>query len=213
MVEEGSIEVNGVIVRDPDLWLDLRKDRLTRNGKPLKAQQKIYLALHKPRGVVTTRSDERGRPTVYDLLPPEVRWVFPVGRLDKDSSGLLLLTNDTEFGEAITSPERKVAKTYLVTLDHPLDDHARKSMESGMTLPDGTVLTEARVEPTGNPAQYQVSIREGKNRQIRRMCDQLGYAVRRLHRTTIGDIQLGNLKEGDHRALSEEERLSVLRKR
>jgi pseudouridine synthase len=210
MIQEGTIEVNGKTVRNPDLWLDLRVDRLTRKGHPLRSREKVYLALHKPVGVVTTHSDERGRRTVYDLLPPDVSWVFPVGRLDKESSGLLLLTNDTEFGEAITRPSGKVEKTYRVLLDRPLTELDRQRMEAGMTLADGTVLAGAGVVPVPGGAEYEFSIREGKNRQIRRMCESLGYEVRKLHRESIGNIRLGDLEEGKYRSLTDRERRSIL---
>lgn len=205
LVQKGEISVNGKSVRDPELWLDLRTDRITRQGHSLKAQRKIYLALHKPRGVVTTRSDEKGRRTVYDLLPGDLSWIFPVGRLDKDSSGLLLLTNDTAFGEAVTSPERKVTKTYVVVLDRPLAGPDRAMLEAGMTLLDGTALAGAIVVPKHEPATYQFTIREGKNRQIRRMCEELEYEVLRLRRVQIGSIALGDLKEGEFRSLTEKE--------
>jgi len=210
MILEGHIEVNGRTVRNPGLWLDPRSDRITRDGRSLKVPEKIYLALHKPRGVVTTRTDEKGRPTVYSLLPPDIRWVFPVGRLDKESSGLLLLTNDTAFGEAVTGPERKVDKKYHVVLDRLLADADRRSMEAGMTLRDGTVLSGAVVQPMGKTPEYEITIQEGKNRQIRRMCEGLGYEVRRLHRVSIGGIVLGDLQEGKHRNLTALERRSIL---
>lgn len=209
MVLEGLIEVNGRTVRNPDLWLDLRIDHLSRKGRPLKTQEKIYLALHKPVGIVTTRSDERGRRTVYDLLPPDFHWVFPVGRLDKDSSGLLLLTNDTEFGEAVTSPARKIEKRYRAVLDHSLTEFDKHQMEIGMILPDGTSVSGAVIVPQLNQSEYEIVIAEGRNRQIRRMCESLGYEVRRLHRLSIGDIHLGELQEGKYRSLSAQERASI----
>jgi 23S rRNA pseudouridine2605 synthase len=210
MVREGIIEVNGKTVRDPDCWLDPRLDRISRKGRLLKSREKIYLALHKPAGVVTTRSDERGRSTMYDLLPPDFPWVFPVGRLDKESSGLLLLTNDTAFGEMVTSPAAKVEKRYQVILDRPLTGPDRKQMEAGMTLSDGTVLAGAIVLPKAGPAEYEISIWEGKNRQIRRMCETFGYVVQRLHRLSIGGIRLGVLEEGKYRSLAPKERTSLL---
>jgi pseudouridine synthase len=143
---------------------------------------------------------------VYDLLPSRAPWIFPVGRLDKDTSGLLLLTNDTRFGERVTNPAEKVPKSYLLDLDRPLSDEDRGAMESGMTLRDGTRLSPAliRLRP-GGPARHEVIITEGKNRQIRRMCDQLGYTVRALKRVSIGPIGLGALKDGEVRRLSEGE--------
>jgi 23S rRNA pseudouridine2605 synthase len=210
LIEEGRIEVNGKTAHNPGLWLDPRVDRITQEGRLLGTREKIYLALHKPRGIVTTRSDERGRRTVYDLLPPDFPWVFPVGRLDKDSSGLLLLTNDTEFGEAATGPERKVEKKYRVLLDRPLTASDRRSLGTGMTLPDGTPLSGASVQSGGGLTEYVIGISEGKNRQIRKMCESLGYEVQKLHRISIGDIHLGDLQEGIFRNLSPHERASIL---
>lgn len=210
MIQEGVFEVNGKPERNPDLWLDPRVDRITRKGRPLGFREKLYIALHKPIGVVTTRSDERGRKTVYDLLPQDFQWIFPVGRLDKDSSGLLILTNDTRFGEAITSPGRKIEKRYLVTLDRPLTGRDMQHLEAGMTLSDGTVVSGAVLVPGTSANEYEVGIMEGKNRQIRRMCETLGYRVQKLHRISIGVIKLGNLKEGKHRSLSTQERASIL---
>jgi 23S rRNA pseudouridine2605 synthase len=210
MIRQGRVQVNGRTVRDPGLWLDPRVDRISQQGSAVKSRERIYLALHKPAGFVTTRSDERGRRTVYDLLPPGFPWVFPVGRLDKETSGLLLLTNDTKFGEAATNPERKVEKMYKVFLDHPLSEQDKQAMGAGMTLSDGTSLPGAVIRPVGGTAGYEIGIKEGKNRQIRRMCESLGYEVQTLHRVSIGAILLGDLKEGKYRSLSIQERASIL---
>jgi 23S rRNA pseudouridine2605 synthase len=213
LIRDGGVEVNGKVVRDPGLWLDPRVDRITRRGKTVRAKEKIYLALHKPAGVVTTRSDEKARKTVYHLLPPDLPWVFPIGRLDKESSGLLLLSNDTEFGEAVTNPARKIEKRYHVCLDHPLSDPDKQTMLAGMNLRDGTVLSRAVVIPGPEAGEYEIGIWEGKNRQIRRMCEELGYEVQRLHRIRIGEIWLDDLKEGECRKLSQRERDSILGRR
>jgi pseudouridine synthase len=167
--------------------------------------------MHKPRGVVTTRSDERGRRTVYDLLPKSLPRVFPLGRLDKDSSGLLLFTNDTRFGERITNPLGMTPKCYSVELDRPLREKDRAAFARGLRLEDGTRCRPARVEHGGAPASYLITITEGKNRQVRRMCASLGYAVRVLERVGIGTVRLGSLPEGGVRSLTPGEVTSLVR--
>ena len=212
LIEAGRVGVNRTITRSPDYWVDLRQDRLSLDGRLLKPQRRVYFALHKPAGVVTTRSDERGRKTVYDLLPSLDTPVFAVGRLDKDSSGLLLLTNDTQFGEVVTSPLRGLRKEYHVITDRPLSPADRRTMTKGMTLPDGPRLKPAEIlSVPGDGSEFRIIIQEGKNRQIRRMCEALGYEVLSLRRDSIGAIRLGALAEGKIRTLSEQERDSVLR--
>ncbi len=210
LIRDGKVCVNGRMVRDPRRWLNPRRDAITLEGVPLRKQAAVYLAMHKPAGFVTTRSDERGRKTVYDLLPPGTARVFPIGRLDKDTSGLLLFTNDTRFGEKVTNPLRMLPKAYRVELESPLSAVERLSMERGMVLADGTRLKPARVHPeAANPAVVLITVVEGKNRQIRRMCEELGHKVRALRRLSIGPVLLGSLAEGATRALSGPERDSI----
>jgi 23S rRNA pseudouridine2605 synthase len=206
LVRQGSVRVNGRPVRSPSLWLDPRVDRISIDGRPVRAAQHVYLALFKPAGYVTTRSDERGRRTVYDLLPADLPHLFPVGRLDKETSGLLLFTNDVRFGETVTSPLRHVPKTYLLLLDTPLAAHHADLWRQGMVLADGTPLRPVLVSPSVSvPQQVTITLREGKNRQIRRMAEELGYTVLRLVRTAIGDITLDGLEPGAVRTLTEHE--------
>ncbi len=200
--------MNGVRVRSPNIWVDPKTDALAVDGRAVRPQQRLYFAFHKPAGVVTTRSDELGRKTVYDFLPKNLPWLFPIGRLDKDTSGLLLLTNDTRFGERVTNPMDDVPKTYEVTLDRALSAHELRALESPMQLDNGTQLKPARVMVRSQQKHlYQVTITEGKNRQIRRMFRQLGYNVRALKRVRIGSIELRRLKEGELRPLTQRERL------
>ena len=211
MIREGRVSVNKKIVRSPELWVNPRRDHIEVEGRSLKKATLVYLALHKPAAVVTTRADELGRKTVYDLLPKGTPWVFPIGRLDKESSGLLLLTNDTRFGDRVTSPVEKVQKVYTVLIDSPLHDSDRKAMESGLTLADGTRLKPTAVRtPKNDRTSCEITLREGKNRQIRRMFETLGYNVLALKRISIGRIHLGDLKEGEMRTLTKEERLAIL---
>jgi 23S rRNA pseudouridine2605 synthase len=207
LIRKGRVGVNAQIVRSPDVWVDPKKDKITVDGKPLRQRQFVYLAMNKPVGVVTTRSDEHGRKTVYDLLPPDSQWLFPIGRLDKGTSGLLLFTNDTRLGDNITNPMSGIPKTYSVEVDRPLLPEDRKRMESSFLLDDGITLKPAQVVLESNRQNaFRITIVEGKNRQIRRLCKALGYEVRSLCRLNIGVVRLGNLGSGQTRLLTTVER-------
>jgi 23S rRNA pseudouridine2605 synthase len=195
LITAGRVTVGGRVVRDPDRWLDPARTAIALDGTRLRKGAFTCVALHKPPGYVTTRRDERGRPTVYDLLPPEHRRLVPVGRLDRDSSGLLLFTNDGRFADALTSPERHLAKTYDVQLDRPLAADARAALERPLTLDDGTRLRPMHVGAVAGP-RLALTLTEGKNRQIRRALAHLGYGVVALHRVRIGPIELGDLAPG-----------------
>ncbi len=211
MIASGRVTVNGKTVRDPDQWVNPKEDRITVEGTRVRTPARIYLVMHKPRGVVTTRSDERGRRTVYDLLPAGTPWVFPIGRLDRETSGLLLFTNDTRFGESATNPLEKVPKRYVVLLNTTMSADDRRVIESEMFLDDGTRLRPAMVGVDDkNPHCCEITIHEGKNRQIRRMCEALGYKVLSLRRVAIGGISLGDLLEGSTRALTAAEITSIV---
>jgi pseudouridine synthase len=206
LILRGDVSVNGSTVRTPGTWIDPALDAITFGGKPLPRIPRVYIAMHKPPGVVTTRSDERGRGTVYGLLPEGLPWVFPVGRLDLDSTGLLLFTNDTLFGERVTGPAGKVPKTYSVILERPLSESGAAAMREGLVLPGGVRCRPADVTIDPHDARRcRVVIREGKNRQVRRMFETLGNPVVRLHRLAIGPVGLGHLKEGEMRELTREE--------
>ncbi|MGA9116033.1 MAG: pseudouridine synthase, partial [Bacteroidota bacterium] len=207
----GRVSVNGIRVTAPGLRVHPGKDILRLDGRILKRKESLYVALHKPPGVPTTRRDERGRKTVFDILPPPLRGLIAAGRLDLETGGLLLLTNDTRFGDLVTSPASRIPKTYHAGLDRPLGEKDRAALESGMRLADGTPLRPADVEVPGRDARTVViTVTEGKNRQVRRMFDTLGYAVLSLKRVRVGSVLLGDLPPGAVRRLSPEEVRALL---
>jgi 23S rRNA pseudouridine2605 synthase len=199
-IRAGEIAVDGRIVRDPLVWVDLDRERITRLGEAPPRRVPCTLALHKPMGVVTTRSDEKGRRTVYDLLPADLPWIFPVGRLDANSEGLLILTSDSELAVRLT----EIPKTYHVWVRGPLSPQALRELQEGITLADGvTRPAQVRVLHARNgEAQLEMVLTEGRNRQIRRMVQAVGSRVRRLRRVAIGAYTLGNLPPGEYRELT-----------
>jgi 23S rRNA pseudouridine2605 synthase len=206
-VRAGEVCVDGRVVTDPLTWVDLDQQRITRRGRDAPAAAPLTLALHKPRGVVTTRADERGRRTVYDLLPPGLPWVFPVGRLDADSEGLLILTNDSSLAVQLTEPTHRVPKTYRVTVVGVPTEATLDRLRRGVELSDGrTRPARVRMREAGPEyAILELVLTEGRNRQIRRMGAAVGHRVRRLVRIAIGDLPLGELRPGECRQLSARE--------
>lgn len=203
----GRVTINRKIVRDPDAWVDLDRDRITFDGRPLVKQKPVYLLLYKPKGYLTTYRDPQGRPTVYDLLPDRDRYLFPVGRLDLDTSGLLLMTNDTQFAERLTNPDFKVPKTYLVKASIHLTDEQLDRLRHGIELRDGMTRPAVveRVREAGGRTVFEITITEGRNRQVRRMVEALGGKVLKLVRTAIGPLRIGKLPIGSSRELTPEE--------
>ena len=202
-VGEGRVQVNGRVEGDPNRWVDLERDRVTFDGKPLQKAAATYLLLHKPTGYLTTYRDPEGRPTIYDLLPDREQYLFPVGRLDLDTSGLLILTNDTAFAERLTNPDYHVPKTYRVKASKPLSDEQLDQLRAGLELRDGPTRP-AIVNRTG-AATFEITITEGRNRQVRRMVEALEAKVEKLARIAIGAIALGTLEPGATRELTAEE--------
>jgi 23S rRNA pseudouridine2605 synthase len=212
LIRAGCVRLNGATRRDPETPVRLAQDRIEVDGHRVTPPERVYLMLNKPRGVVTTTSDEKGRETVYAFLPEGLPWVAPVGRLDKASEGLLLFTNDSEWAARILAPESHVSKTYHVQIAAlPGDELLHSLMRGVRTNEDGVLRVEsARVLRCGERnAWLELILDEGKNRQIRRMLDHFEIEVLRLIRIAIGPLQLGTLAKGETRPLSREEKLSL----
>lgn len=206
-IRAGRVKVNGQVVRDPDTWVDLKRDRVRLDGKPLQARERVYLLLYKPTGYLTTYRDPHGRPTVYDLIADLGTFVSPVGRLDLDTSGLLVMTNDNQLAERVTNPESHVPKTYLVKSSMRLTDEQLQQLRDGIQLSDGPTRP-ARVRRVRDSEKYthlEITLTEGRNRQVRRMIEALGATVLKLVRVKIGSIPIGTLQIGRWRLLTDQE--------
>ncbi len=204
LIRDGRVRVNGRIVQDPEEPCDAEHDDVRVDGRRLQENERVYVMLHKPRAYLTTRDDPEGRRTVYELLAGLDAWVVPVGRLDGDTSGLLLFTNDTEFADLVTSPASHVPKTYVVTTRPRIDAAALERLASGVELDDGPTRP-AHVEKLGDrgrSTRFAITITEGRNRQVRRMVRAVGAKVDKLHRSRIGPLELGDIPLGAWRALT-----------
>jgi len=220
LVLAGRVCLNGKVRRDPETPVWLYRDRIVVDGHAVAAREKVYLAMNKPRGVVTTASDEKRRETVYDFLIESERgvkvvvtdplpWVAPVGRLDKASEGLLLMTNDSEWGARVTSPETHLEKTYHVQLAKLVENSLVESLVRGVKAADGELLRakRARLLRAGEKNCWlEIVLDEGKNRQIRRMLEMVDVEVLRLVRVAIGPLLLGDLAKGKFRSLTTQEK-------
>lgn len=206
-VGEGRVKVNGRVEGDPNRWVDLERDRITFDDKPLEKADSVYLLLHKPAGYLTTYRDPEGRPTIFDLLPDRDRYLFPVGRLDLDTSGLLILTNDTAFAERMTNPDYHVPKTYQVKASRHLGEEELDRLRHGIELRDGPTrpATVTKLREPGGKTVFEITITEGRNRQVRRMVEALDAKVVSLMRTAIGALTLGELESGKTRDLTDDE--------
>jgi 23S rRNA pseudouridine2605 synthase len=211
-IQAGEVCVEGRVVTDPLTWVDLDRQRITRRGQSAPAAGSLTLALHKPRGIITTRSDERGRRTIYDLLPPDLPWIFPAGRLDADSEGLLILTTDAALAVRLTEPEHHVPKTYHVTVSGRPTAATLDQLRRGVELPDGRTRPAVvrLLEAGDDPGILEIILTEGRNRQIRRMAAAVGHRVRRLRRVAIGRYLLGDLAPGAYRPLDDSDRERLL---
>ncbi len=209
LIKAGKVKVNGRVAQIGDK-IDTKKDTVTVNGKKVVAvKQKYYIMLNKPRGYVTTMSDELGRKCVAELVQDVGAVVYPVGRLDRDSEGLLLLTNDGEFANAVMHPRKHVPKTYRVTVRSNINDAQIEKLESGIDIDgDGreTLPASVRViEKSAARSVLEITIFEGRNRQIRKMCESVSLEVIRLKRNAVGSIKLGMLQPGKWRELTDDE--------
>jgi len=208
----GRVRVNGRVIQNPDHWVDLEKDKITLDGKPLRSARKMYLLLYKPKGYVTSYGDPDGRPTVYDLIQDAGTWLAPVGRLDLDTSGLLILTNDNQFAERLTNPDHKVPKTYQIKAATLLTDEQLARLRSGVELKDGPTRPAVVERLRDGPKHtfLEMTITEGRNRQVRRMLEAVDSKVSKLVRTAIGGLRIGDLQVGKWRELSPDEVLALI---
>lgn len=219
LIRAGRVSLNGRIRRDPETPV-VQGSQIGVDGDPVKPEQKIYLMLNKPRGVVTTASDEKGRDTVYTTLGGNTTaggksifgtapWLAPVGRLDKASEGLLLLTNDSEWASRVADPKTHLEKTYHVQISTTADDEFTGVLSRGITAKDGTRLRAKRVSQLRGGDKncwLEIVLDEGKNRQIRRMMEALDVDVLRLVRVAVGPLKLGELAKGEHREITAAEK-------
>ncbi|MEF2244918.1 MULTISPECIES: pseudouridine synthase [unclassified Paenibacillus] len=209
MIKAGMVEVNGEKVTELGVKADPATDTITVNGKPIRSEKKLYLMLNKSKGVITSAQDPQGRKVVSDFLPGIKERVYPVGRLDYDTEGLLLLTNDGEFANKLTHPSYKVPKTYLATVRGVPHGTLLEKLASGIELEDGmTAPAEVEyydVDTDNNVATISITIYEGRNRQVRRMFDAINHKVIRLKRVKYGELTLEKLGRGKYRHLTEQE--------
>ncbi|NPV74366.1 MAG: rRNA pseudouridine synthase [Pelotomaculum sp.] len=208
LIAAGAVKVNGKVVTEVGCKVDPARDKIQVGNRTISLfPRRYYILLYKPRGYVTTLSDEKGRKKVTDLLKGVAGRVYPVGRLDYDSEGLLLLTNDGELTYALTHPKHRVPKTYVVSVKGLPGREKLEKMAGGLMLEDGPTAP-ARVRLIGRRGKnvlLEITISEGRNRQIRRMCDSIGHPVVRLKRTKLGSLSIGNLRPGQYRHLTREE--------
>jgi len=210
LIIEGRVIVNGTIAT-LGMKADPSRDYIKVDGKLItgskKGVQKVYFMFHKPRGVVTTLFDPEGRPTIKDFLKGVKYRVFPVGRLDYDSEGLLILTNDGDFAHAVLHPSKKVSKTYLIKVKGVLEEEEIQKLRRGVKLGDGITAPAKvkRITKTENNSWLEMTIYEGKKRQIRRMLEKIGHPVLKLKRTRINGLEMGELELGTYRYLTNEE--------
>jgi 23S rRNA pseudouridine2605 synthase len=216
LVRSGRVRLNQKLARDPESPVRVGTDRIDVDGKQVNPAGKVYLMLNKPRGLVTTRTDEKGRKTIYSVLPDHENWLAPVGRLDMASEGLLLLTNDSAWGARIASPDAHIEKTYHVQIDTVADSRVIDRIHEGVRTEDGDFLVAKRASilRLGKKNSWlEIVLDEGKNRHIRRMLSEVGIEVLRLVRVAIGTVKLGDLPKGKTRPLTDQEKEALAEKK
>ena len=208
IIESGRVRVNGELVDFMGCVIDPERDVVEIDGRVIKTEtKKHYIMLHKPKNYVTTVSDDLGRPTVMELVRDISARIYPVGRLDFDTTGLLIMTNDGDFANILTHPRHDVNKTYIARIDRPLSEEELERLQRGIDL-DGIKTAPAKAENIKRPQkgyEVKITIHEGRNRQVRRMLDAVGVNVMSLKRISVGSLTLGNLPEGKWRRLSDAE--------
>ena len=211
LIRDGRVSLNGAVRRNPETPVDLATDRIQVDGVAVSSYRKLYLMLNKPRALVTSASDEKGRETIYSCLPPDLPWVAPVGRLDKASEGLLLITNDSEWAARVLAPETHLEKVYHVQVRGRTEPSLVKSLLRGVQTDVAFLhVRNASILRQGTRNTWlEIVLDEGKNRHIRRMLEALGIEVLRLVRVAIGPLVLGDLPKGTYRELGREEKQAL----
>ena len=207
LILRGDVSVNGVIIKNMSEKVDPSVDEITVCGERIEYKKYVYILINKPKGVLSA-SNDKTRETVVDLVKPRFNreGLFPVGRLDKDTTGLLIITDDGDFGHKVISPKSRIEKEYIVTLDKPITETDIGILQSGVTLADGTVCRPAKVRICSKPETVSITITEGKYHEIKRMLGVVGIGVNELTRIRIGKLTIdAKLSEGDYRELSVQE--------
>ena len=205
LIESGKVLVNDIVIKDLGVIIDDTKDQVKVDGKTISKEDKyVYIMLNKPKGYVTTNSEQFGRKSVIDLIDTDYR-IFPIGRLDMNTEGLLLLTNDGEFANKLMHPKNKVEKTYIANVKGNITEEKIENLRNGVDI-GGYITKPAQVRIISKDKnEIEIKISEGKNRQVRKMCEAVGLKVINLKRTSIGKLNLGNLKIGEYRYLNKNE--------
>jgi pseudouridine synthase len=214
-IHQRRVTLNGKVIENPDAWVDMSRDRILVDGRSLERRERIYVLLYKPTGYITTYKDPEGRPTVYELTKDIDTFISPVGRLDLDTSGLLLMTNDTQLSEQVTNPDSHLPKTYLVKASKVLTDAQLQRLRDGIVLSDGPTRPAhvQRLRDSGKYTHFEITLSEGRNRQVRRMVEALDAKVLKLVRVQIGSLRIGTLQIGKWRYLTKDEVEAIQRSR
>jgi len=213
LIKNGQVQVNGKVVLEMGTVVDPDKDRVSVDGKTVRPEKKkVYIMLNKPVGIVTSLKDEKGRSVVTDLIEGVDERIYPVGRLDSDTSGLLLLTNDGELAFKLTHPSKRIFKKYIAIVEGLPNKGELERLRNGIKI-DGRVTSKAKVKVLknfGEDSILEIEIFEGRNRQVKKMCEAVNHPVKKLKRVAFGELQLGGLEAGNWRFLNDEE-LSFIR--